>query len=86
MSGLVHRCMSRSLVACLRLHTAGAPPTIPWGVLAVRWHSTTTTAATAFRNRRAGADGNGAKLRARLRSSVRFTVAVDTAAQNIVKK
>jgi hypothetical protein len=77
MCGLAHRRMARILAACSRLRTAGAPTT-PRGALARRWHSTATTAATAPRSPHAHPRCNGAKLRARLRPSVRFTVAVDT--------
>jgi hypothetical protein len=78
MSDQAHRRMARSLAACSCLHTRSASPTAPWGALPGRWHSLSTTAATALRNRRAGAAYNCAKLRARLRPSVRFTAAADT--------
>jgi hypothetical protein len=78
MSGLAHRRMARSLVACLRLRMAGAPPTIPWGALAGRRHSSATTAATAPCSYVIHARCNDAKRRARLRPSVHFTAAVDT--------
>jgi hypothetical protein len=82
MCGLAHRRMARILAVCSRLRTAGAPTT-PRSALARRWHSSATTAATAPRSPRAGADGNGTKLRARLRPRVRFYLAVDTRSRRV---
>jgi hypothetical protein len=66
------------LEASLRLHTHGALARARWRGLVARRHPSATKAATRFRNRRASAPCNCAKLRARLRPSVRFTAAVDT--------
>ena len=72
------RAAHRRLEACSRLHTHGALARARWSRVVARKHPSATEAATRFRNRRAGAACNCAKLRARLRPSVRFTVAVDT--------
>jgi hypothetical protein len=81
MSRAAHR--HRRLEACTRLHTHGALATARWSRLVARRHPSATKAATRFRNRRAGAACNCAKLRARLRPSVRFYMAVDTRSRRV---
>jgi hypothetical protein len=76
MSRAAHR--HKRLEACTRLHTHGALATARWSRVVARRHPSATKAATRFRHRCASATCNCAKLRARLRPSVRFLEASDT--------
>jgi hypothetical protein len=69
----------RPLEACPRLHTHGTLARARWSRHVARRHPSATKGATRFCERRAGVDRNCAKLRARLRPSVRFSFASATA-------
>jgi hypothetical protein len=69
----------RPLEACPRLHTRSTLARARWSRHVARRHPSATEAATRFRDGRAGVDRNCAKLRARLRPSVRFSFTADTA-------
>jgi hypothetical protein len=68
----------RPLEACPRLHTHGTLATARWRLHVARRHASATKAAIRFREGCAGLDRICAKLRVRLRPSVRFTPTADT--------